>query len=157
MSELIVDQQDYAIRLGYRDDPPSPEDTERNRENLLAAIDCLVKGEKEPFWALFDPEMTFHEAECLPYGGSYYGLEVAQKAHDQVYELFDRIHIELEQILAAGDLAIAYCTMRYRVRKNGLTGEFTLAEVYRFCAGKVIEWRIHYFDAGKVAQAIAAD
>jgi ketosteroid isomerase-like protein len=156
MSELKVDQIDYTIKLAYRESQPN-EDAERNRENLLVAFDCLVKGDKEPFWALFDPDMSFHEADCLPYGGSHYGLAVSQKAHGQVYELFDQIHIDLEQVMAAGDVAIAYCTMRYRVRKNGRTGEFTLAEVYRFRAGKVIEWRIHYFDAAKVAEAISAE
>lgn len=157
MTELVVDDLAYRLNLAYRENPPSGEDTERNRQNLVAALDLLVAGDKEPFWALFDPEMSFHEAECLPYGGSYHGLEVAQKAHGQVYDLFDRIHIELEQIMAAGDLAIAYATMTYRVRKNGRTGTFTLAELYRFRGGKVIEWRIHYFDASKVAEALAAD
>ena len=63
----------------------------------------------------------------------------------------------LEQILAAGDLAIAYAWMTYRVRKNGRTGKFPLAEVYRFRGGKVIEWRVHYFDASTVAEALTAD
>ena len=151
----IVDGLNYGIDLKYRS-APGTEDTEQNRRNLLDTMDRLVGGEQDALWTLFDPEVVFHEAECLPYGGSHYGLEAARAAHGTIYQYFDSIKIDLEQVLAAGNIAIAYATMHYRVRKNGRTGTFTLAEVYRFRQGKVIEWRVHYFDASKVAEALAA-
>ena len=152
----IVDGLNYGVSLKYRSGTVT-EDTERNRRNLLDTLDRLVAGEQDALWSLFDPEVVFHEAECLPYGGSHYGIAAARAAHATIYQYFDSILIDLEQVLAAGDLAIAYATMTYRVRKNGRTGMFTLAEVYRFQGGKVIEWRVHYFDASKVAEALAAD
>lgn len=152
----IVDGLNYGVALKYLTEPCG-EDTEKNRQNLLDTMNRLVGGEQDALWSLFDPEVVFHEAECLPYGGSHYGLEAARAAHGTIYQYFDSILIDLEQILAAGDIAIAYATMTYRVRKNGRTGKFTLAEVYRFRQGKVIEWRVHYFDASKVAEALAAD
>ena len=153
----IVDKQAYTIDLKYRSDATPEAETDRNRETVLAAIDRLVDGDKEPFWAMFDEDVTFHEAQCLPYGGSHRGKTATREAHGTVYEYFDKIHIELEQILAAGDLVIAYAQMSYRVRKNGRTGRFPLAELYRFRDGKVIEWRVHYFDASTVAEALNAD
>jgi ketosteroid isomerase-like protein len=148
---------DYGIDLKYRSAAPSEEDTEQNRRNLLAALDRMVAGDNGALWELFDDTVVFHEAECLPYGGSHHGIEAARAAHATIYEWFDSIHIDLEQILAAGDLAIAYAWMTYRVRRNGRKGRFPLAEVYRFRGGKVIEWRVHYFDASTVAEALAAD
>ena len=153
----FVDGLNYGIDLRYRDGEPSGEDTEQNRRNLLAAMDKMVAGDKEALWTLFSPDVVFHEAECLPYGGSHHGIEATRAAHATIYGYFDQIHIDLQQILTAGDLAIAYAWMTYRVRKNGRTGNFPLAEVYRFRGGKVIEWRVHYFDASKVAEALAAD
>lgn len=153
----FVDGLSYGINLLYRDGEPSPEDTEQNRRNLLDALDRTVAGDKQALWNLFSSEVVFHEAESLPYGGSHHGIEAARTAHATIYEHFDQIHIDIEQILTAGDIAIAYAWMTYRVRRNGRIGRFSLAEVYRFRDGKVVEWRVHYFDAGKVAEALAAD
>jgi len=152
-----VDGAAYAIHLNYRDAAPSGEDAEGNRAKVMDAIGRLAAGEEEPFWAMFDTDVMFHEAECLPYGGTHVGLEATRHAHDTIYEYFDKIHIELDQILAAGDLVIAYAQMSYGVRKNGLSGKFPLAEVFRFKGGKVIEWRLHDFDASSVAKALDAD
>jgi ketosteroid isomerase-like protein len=152
----IVDGLNYGVDLKYLAEPCT-EDTERNRKNLLDTMNRLVGGEQDALWSLFDKDVVFHEAECLPYGGSHYGLDAARAAHATIYDYFDTIKIDLEQILAAGDIAIAYATMTYRVRKNGRTGTFTLCEVFRFREGRVIEWRVHYFDANKVAEALAAD
>ena len=146
-----------AIRLAYRDDPPSGEDTEAIRARVMQAIEQLASGDEEAFWAIFDADVAFHEAQCLPYGGTHRGLAATRGAHDTIYDYFESIQIELEQILAAGDIVIAYAWMTYRVRKNGRSGRFPLAEVFRFKDGKVIEWRLHYFDAATVAADIAAD
>ena len=152
----IVDGLNYGIDLKYLTDPRG-EDTERNRRMVLDALDRLVGGEQDALWTLFDKDVVFHEAACLPYGGSHHGLEATRAAHATIYDYFDTIKIDLEQVLAAGDLVIVYAWMTYRVRKNGRTGKFPLAEVYRFKGDKAIEWRVHYFDASTVAEALAAD
>ncbi len=152
-----ADGTDNAIRLAYRDNPVPAEITDANRAKVTDAIERLASGDGEALWSIFDDDVMFHEADCLPYGGTHTGLAATRSAHDTIYEYFDRIQIELEQILAAGDIVIAYAWMTYRVRKNGKTGRFPLAEVFRLRDGKVVEWRLHYFDASTVAQALDAD
>lgn len=153
----FVDGAGYRVDLAYKTSGFSDQEAERNRARLFHAFDRMVAGEEEAFWDLFDPDVTFYEVDCLPYGGAHRGLEATRKAHATIYEYFDMIHIDLEQVLTAGDLGIAYAQMSYRVRRNGRTGRFPLAEVYRFRDGKAIEWRVHYFDANAVAEALASD
>ena len=86
---------DYGIDLKYLSSQSSQEDTERNRQNLLSALDRMVAGDNGALWELFDRDVVFHEAECLPYGGAHHGIEAAKAAHATIYDYFDRIHIDL--------------------------------------------------------------
>ncbi len=103
---------------------------------------------------MYDDEAVFHEAACLPYGGAHRGIEAVKAGYGQIHVVFDRIDALFEQLLVAGDIAIAYQQIDFRVRDNGRTGSFPVAELFRFRDGKVIEWRALYFDADMVARAI---
>ena len=74
-----------------------------------------------------------------------------------IHQVFDGVHALFEELLTAGDIVIAYQQIDFRVRKNGITGSFPVAELFRFRDGKVIEWRALYFDADMVTRALAAD
>lgn len=156
MTVFADDAPAFQSIRSYKEKEPSTDDAERHREALLAAWDAQAAGDEAPFWSLFSPEVVFHEAACLPYGGAHHGLEATKRAHEKIYECYDRVHVDIEQVFFAGDLAIAYVHLRFRVRENGRTGSLPLAELYRFRDGKVIEWRALYFDANLVAEAIAA-
>jgi ketosteroid isomerase-like protein len=153
----LAEDAGFSSVMAYKDCPIQAEETARNRAMVLAAFDALVAGDGGPFGALFDPGVVFHEAACLPYGGAHAGLEVTMQAHGQIHRLFDRLHPQVEQVLAAGDLVIAYLQLGYRVRKNGRCGRFPVAELYRFREGRIVEWRAHYFDSRFVAGELAAD
>ena len=79
-------------------------DTElQNRQAVIAALKSIQAGDAEPFWALFDPDVEFHEAACLPYGGVHKGVETARRAHASIRDYFELSPI-LKQVLAGGDL-----------------------------------------------------
>ena len=132
-------------------------DGESNRQKLLAALDAQLSGDLSSLTSLFHSKIVFHEAECLPYGGTHHGVEATIAAVNQMFDCYDRMHVEVEDVLAHGELVIVYAHVEFRVRKNGRTGKFSACETYRFDAGKIIEWRVHYFDSRLVAQALYAD
>jgi hypothetical protein len=160
MTEDLVTFADDAPHFhgtqSYKRTDASKDNAERHRKALMAAWDAQAAGDPGPFWALFSPDVVFHEAPCLPYGGAHRGLEATKRAHDKIYECYDRVHVDIEQVFFTGDMAIAYVHLKFRVRKNGRTGGFPLCELYRFRDGKVVEWRALYFDANMAAEALAA-
>lgn len=145
----------------FRFDMPEPagegddEKTERNRETLLSAFDSLAAGDADSFWAIFDPDVVFHEPSSLPYGGAHRGIKATQDAVSRMSGAYGQLRTTFEEILFARDIALAYQTITYRIKGNGNTGTMPVAELYRFKDGKVIEWRALYSDPAVLASAIA--
>ena len=152
--EMFTEGSDLAVRLAYRDQPADPAVAERNRQAVLGALDAVVAGDVDSFWAMFDEDVVFYEADCLPYGGAHRGLGAVKQAFGELSSYFSANHVVFEQVLAAGEIVIAYQTIAFRVRANGRTGAIPVAELFRFREGKVIEWRALYFNSHLVAERL---
>jgi ketosteroid isomerase-like protein len=127
-----------------------------NRQTLIKAIEALGQGDAESFWAIFDSDVVFHEAPCLPYGGAHEGIEATRRAYAHLSSVFAGLRAEFEAILAARDLVILQQNVTFATRDRGHIGTMPVAEMFRFRDGKVIEWRAHYFDSNMVAKAFEA-
>lgn len=138
----------------YREAPQDEVIAANNRKTLMAALDALEAGNLDGFWSIFDDDVVFHEAPCLPYGGAHKGLEATKQAFSRMGQTFSRMRAELEAVLAARDIAILYQSITFEVRNNGNTGSLPVAEMFRFRDGKVVEWRALYFDSNMVAKAL---
>jgi ketosteroid isomerase-like protein len=151
-------EQDWTFKLvlGYREMRENPGTVERNRSTLLGALDKLVAGDVEGFWSIYSPDVVFHEAPCLPYGGAHHGLAATKEAVDRMSRVYAKLRTDFEQVLFGGDIALVYQTVTYQMKGTGETGSMPVAELYRFRDGKVIEWRAMYFDASIMARAAAA-
>ena len=152
--EIFTEGSDLSLVLQYRQAPEDTETSNRNRNIVLHALDMLAAGDPEAIWDMFSPDVVFHEAACLPYGGAHHGIEATRKAFETMCDTFAENRVIFEQVLAAGDMVIAYQTIDFRVKKTGITGKIPVSEMFRFEDGKVIEWRACYFDANLVAAAI---
>jgi hypothetical protein len=145
---------DPAMVLQFRDAPAFDEAAQRNRAALLGALEQIEAGNFEAFWDIYDPDVTFHEASCLPYGGSHRGLAATKRAYAQMSATFSEMHAVMEALLASRDLCVLYQTITFRTAQTGVTGSFPVCEVFRFREGKVIEWRACYFDACLMTDAV---
>ena len=114
--------------VGYRDAPGDAAMAAANRKTLIDALDALAAGDVDAFWSMFDPEVVFYEAACLPYGGAHRGLEATQQAFARMGQSYSRMRAELEAVLAARDIAILYQTITFQVRENGRTGSLPVAK-----------------------------
>lgn len=141
--------------LRYRDPPQDEALAARNRTILMEAVDQLAAGDLDAFWSIFDPDVVFYEASCLPYGGAHEGLEATKQAFIRMGQMYSKMRAELEGVLATRDIAILYQTISFQVRDTGKTAALPVAEMFRFREGKVVEWRALYFDSSLVAEALS--
>jgi limonene-1,2-epoxide hydrolase len=81
------------------------------------------------------------------------GIEATKRAYAHLSSVFTDLRSEFEAILAAGDLVILEQTVSFATHDRGPIGTMPVAEMFRFRAGKVVEWRAHYFDSNMVAKA----
>jgi ketosteroid isomerase-like protein len=142
--------------LRYRDPPQDEAVAVSNRRTLMEAVDRLAAGDLDGFWSIFHPDVVFHEAACLPYGGAHRGLDATKQAFGRMGQAYSRMRAELEAVLASRDIAVLYQTITFQVRDTGKTGSLPVAEMFRFRDGKVVEWRALYFDSSQVAEALSA-
>jgi len=150
----MTDNPDFEMILEYRTSPGVDSTALANRQALLAAFDGLLTGDDARFWALFDPGASFHEASCLPYGGSHQGIEAIKRAYGEMSATFSAMRTVFHEVLTAGEFCILYQTITFKVAANGNTGSFPVAEMFRFKEGRIVEWRANYFDACLMASAI---
>jgi uncharacterized protein len=155
--DTSFEDQPFQSILRYKQPANAPELAAAYRQSLLEAFDASAAGDSKPLWALFDPDVVFYVAACLPYGGIHRGIDATRKAHSIAHGCYDRARVEVEQIFFAADLAIAYLHLTFRVRRNGRTGSLPMCELYRFRGGKVVEWRALHFDAEYLAKLITAN
>jgi ketosteroid isomerase-like protein len=149
-----ADDADLAMVLEFRDAPGFDAIAEHNRARLVGALEQIKAGNFEAFWDIYDPDVTFYEASCLPYGGTHRGIEATRRAYAQLSATFSEMKSVMEAVLASRDLCILYQTITFRTAEAGVAASFPVCEVFRFRDGKVIEWRACYFDACLMARAI---
>ncbi len=153
----MPDTADQELVLEYKSGKGVDAAALANRQALIDVFDQLLRGEEEGFWAMFDPDATFHEASCLPYGGTHKGLAAIKAGYLQMCATFSAMRSEFHEILTAGDYCILYQTIEFTVAANGNQGGFPVAELFRFKDGKIVEWRANYFDACLMAKLIKGE
>ena len=149
-----TDNLTQGMVLAYRDAPAYDETAAANRQAIADALDAIQAGDFEALWRIYDPDVTFHEASCLPYGGSHRGLEATKAAYAVLCDCFSSMHAVMETLLASRDVVILHQQITFTAKATGKQGSFPVCELFRFRDGKVIEWRAHYFDACLMADAL---
>jgi uncharacterized protein len=148
-----MDVSDQKMIVQFRDTPEADAIARVNRKTLIDALQALMGGDEAAFWAIYDPDVVFHEAPGLPYGGEHRGLAATQAAFARMCATYSDMHTVFEAVLADQDIVILYQTITFKVAANGNTGTLPVSEMFRFRAGKVIEWRALYFDSAMVVKA----
>lgn len=99
---------------------------------------------------LLAEDVVFRQSPSLPYGGEFHGIAAAQEAFGRVVGAWSSLNVEVEELVAAGDLVIAYIQMKAVGKATGLTYEGPTAELFRLRDGKIVEWRPVYWDTHAV-------
>lgn len=121
-----------------------------NRQLLLDAYKAQLTGDTESLFRLLADDVTFIEADSLPYGGTFHGPAGAQQGVGGMFTAWSHLRVEIEDILASGDLVIVYLQMTATSRETGEVYDGPTAELFRFKDGKITEWRPIYWDTHAV-------
>jgi uncharacterized protein len=135
----------------------------KEKENL-ETVRRLFKAveERDPELALagvlaaYHPEIVIREAESLPYGGEYRGIEGATEVslgyHATWAELQPAGETGLDAtFLASGDHVVAFWRQK-GVSKSGKRFDMPAVSVYKMRNGKIVESQMFHADTAAIVQ-----
>lgn len=105
-----------------------------------------------PFFA---PDVVLHQAEALPYGGTWRGHAGMERffiAMSAAWESFEMLEQEFHP---AGDVVVVRTEVRVRARATGRTLEFPILQTVRVAEGRITEVWPFYWDTAAIAEACA--
>jgi ketosteroid isomerase-like protein len=114
--------------------------SEENVELVRRIYEATNNGDIDAVVLDFHPEIEFHAYPRSP-EGVYHGKQAAQEYIENVWERFESVRIEVDELLDAGDQVVVVTT-QHPVPKRGQE-EMTvhLAEVYAIRDGLLAERR----------------
>jgi ketosteroid isomerase-like protein len=102
----------------------------------------LVDRESE--WReIFEPDFEWHTRDDLPDAGVRKGHEGAARLRDEWVEAFDDMHVELDELIDAGDDVIAVTRLCGRLRGSGHQLDIQETQVWHAQDGRVTEVRAY--------------
>jgi ketosteroid isomerase-like protein len=109
-----------------------------------------------PLAPFFAPEVVLHQAEALPYGGTWRGhagLERFFVVMSSAWESFEMLEQEFHP---AGDVVVVRTEVRATARASGRELEFPILQTVRVAEGRIAEVWPFYWDTGAIADACRA-
>ncbi|MFJ7271790.1 nuclear transport factor 2 family protein [Streptomyces sp. NPDC099050] len=105
--------------------------------------------------SFFAPDVVLHQADALPYGGTWRGHEGMEEfflAMSRVWEAFDMVE---QEFLATGETAVVLTQVCARARATGRELTFPILQTIRVEDGRIREVRPFYWDTEAIAAACA--
>src|SRR6202035_769640 len=102
----------------------------------------LVDRESE--WRdIFEPDFAWHTRDNLPDAGVRKGYEGSVRLRDEWVEAFDDMHVDLDELIDAGDDVIAVARLCGCVRGSGHELDVQETQVWNMRDGRVTEVRAY--------------
>jgi ketosteroid isomerase-like protein len=98
--------------------------SEENVEVVRKAIDAVNRGDTDAWLGFLSPEFTWESLPLVGFREVYRGRPEAREFLEQLLEVFEEVHIEIEEITALSDdrVLVGY-TQIGRGRASGFPGE----------------------------------
>jgi ketosteroid isomerase-like protein len=128
--------------------------SQENVEVVRAAFDAFERGGLDAMAEFWDPKIDWRAAEgALDDVGEIRG-EAAMRAYIQDWlDEFDDVHIELEELIDAGDQVVAVQRVGARAKASGVDTELRYAVVNTVRDGKVVRGR-EYWTRDQALEAV---
>jgi ketosteroid isomerase-like protein len=112
--------------------------SQENVEAVRAIYDEWGAGNFRGGVERYDPLALLVQGAGFPEQGAYLGLEGFAEYMQTFLEAWERVTIEAEELLDAGDSVVAAVLQRAIGKGSGATAEFRYFQVWSFRGGKVI-------------------
>jgi uncharacterized protein len=117
--------------------------SQENVEIVRRAYEAANRGDFEGAHAYAHPEIEFHTYAQSPEAGVYRGKEAVWRYNEGLFEQFESIRFEVEELVDAGDRVVVLTT-QHAVPKGGQQEmNVQFAEVWTIRDGLLSERRSH--------------
>ncbi|MEJ3658378.1 nuclear transport factor 2 family protein [Actinomycetes bacterium KLBMP 9759] len=109
-----------------------------------------------PLAPFFAPDVVLHQADSLPYGGTWRGHDGMERffiAMSRAWETFEMVE---QDFLSTSGPLVVLTQVRARARATGRELRFPILQTITVENGRITEIRPFYWDAAAVASACSA-
>jgi len=125
-----------------------------NVQTAMSSYAAFARGDLPGVLATFHPNVEWHAAEGLPWGGVHHGREaVAKEVFGALVAAFDDFSLTQERFIDGGDFVVALGRYRATAKQTGRPLGAASAHVWEFEDGKLRRY-YHYTDTVKFQQAL---
>ncbi|MGW7274095.1 nuclear transport factor 2 family protein [Streptomyces sp. NPDC054864] len=102
----------------------------------------------------FAPDVVMHQAQALPYGGTWRGHDGMARFLLAMAEAWESFEIGEQEFLATGETAVVHTQVRARARATGRELAFPVLQTITVRAGRITEVRPFYWDTAAIVVAM---
>lgn len=135
-------------------DETAPESS--NRELVMSGYAAFEAGDMDSVMALMSPDLVWHEAASLPYGGVYHGPEaVVENIFTAIGTDWDDYAAEPQRFIDGGDHIVVLGEYRGVHRHSGGRLQVPFLHVWHMADGQLVEFH-QFTDTAAYLAAMAA-
>jgi uncharacterized protein len=113
--------------------------SQRNLEIMRAVYEAANRRDLETASSYLHPEIEFHAYEQAPEAGVYRGKDAVREYNEGLFEQFERIRFEIEELVDAGDRVVVVTTQHAMPKGGRHEIDVHFAEVWRIRDGLLVE------------------
>jgi uncharacterized protein len=129
--------------------------SENNIRIAKAAYEAFSRGDLQAVLETFHPDVEWHAAESLPWGGVHKGRDaVAQDVFGALMTAFDDFSLTHEHFIDGGDFVVALGRYGATAKQTGKPLDAAFAHVWELEDGRLRRY-YHYTDTQKFQEALS--
>ena len=122
---------------------------------VLQAFGAVERRDAEALIAVYHPEIEFHDAPSLPYGGSQLGLAAVVEHGPAWAKTWDAVQTESERkmdprVIAAGNEEVVVLYRQRGITSAGERFDDPVLGLYRVLEGKLQRAQMFHFDTAAI-------
>jgi ketosteroid isomerase-like protein len=131
--------------------------SKENQELILRAVDAVNRADADAWVACYHPDVQFEvSGDSFPgFGGIYRGRAGVRRWFEEALELWDSVHIELEETTESGDdRVVVGVLMTTRGTESGVETKLRLWQAFWVLDGLVVRRRGPYWVRDEALAAV---
>jgi len=128
-----------------------------SKETVHSFLAAAARGDRQAMARLLHPQVCVSEAASLPFGGEHIGIDAFHALVRRVFLLWRDTRVEIEQMIAEGELVVVIARMHGRARQREAVLDMPIAEVWRVEQGLIRSIRPFYQDTHALLQLLGND
>jgi uncharacterized protein len=112
----------------------------------------FIQGDMEAFMSLLAPDIVVRQADSMPFGGTYKGLEEYKQLLGKIGQTWEDVQVTFERYLEEGDQVMAMLRLKARSRATGRVVDMPVAELWTVRDGKAVGNQVFYWDTAEVVR-----